>query len=101
MIAVISHVSLGLLLGALCGVGMSAQHPKASAWMRLLCAVSALSFVSSALAAHHWAALTRDVTLLADYVMLGVGMSLTLSVLINNMSRLTRRDSAQLPRVRV
>ena len=102
MIAVISHISLGLLLGALCGVGMSTQHPKASAVMRLLCVVSGLSFVSAALAAHYWveASHGHDVKQLADYVMLGVITSLTLSVLSNNMSRLTRRGGTQLPHVR-
>ncbi len=95
MITIASHLALGLLLGGLCGVGMSNQKSAAQQLLRALSAIAALVFMSSSIAAKLLSAPALPVERLADVVMSGVAMSLLVSVLALNLQRAPRSRSAK------
>jgi len=92
MLSLISHISLGLLLGALCGLGMSPYYRGVNALMRSVAGLSGLVFMITALAAKLYSPAPHSVELLADAVMGGVAASLLLTTLSIYARRFQRRN---------
>lgn len=91
MITLLSHFSLGLLLGALCGVSISTKHLATSSFMRQIGIASGVTFMITALASKLFAEQAHSVELLADVVMGGIASALFLTLVSNNLSRVPKR----------
>ena len=98
MFSILSHLSLGLLLGALCGLGMTTKHPHTTALMRSMSWVAGALFITTSAVSRLTADTAMPVELLADLVMGGVALSLVLCLTSIYVYRLQRR--AQLRQVR-
>jgi peptidoglycan/LPS O-acetylase OafA/YrhL len=96
MMSIASHLALGLLLGGLCGVGMSSQRRPAQQLLRALSLTAAVVFMCTAMAAKLISAPALAVERLADVVMSGVAMSLIVSALALSLKREQRAARAPL-----
>jgi hypothetical protein len=92
MITLISHISLGLLLGALCGVGMSQKHHSTAKLMSRVATLTGGLFMLTALASKLLGEASYSVELLADIVMAGVASALVLTLASINVSRAPQRS---------
>lgn len=95
MILIAAHLALGLLLGALCGVGMTSNKGAAQQLMGALSVIAGAVFIIAALAAQLTHAANLPTERLADVVMGGVATSLLVSVLALNLPRLHGARSAK------
>ena len=95
MMSLASHLALGLLLGGLCGVGMSSHKRAAQQLLRALSLIAALVFMCTSVAAKLLLTHELPVERLADVVMSGVAMSLLVSALALNLQRAPRGERAK------
>lgn len=92
MISLVEHLSLGILLGALCGVSISIKHLSTKILMRSIAIFAGGLFMLTALASKFLNQATYSVEMLADLVMLGVAISLVMSLMSMNLTRIHKRN---------
>ena len=98
MISMISHLSLGLLLGALCGYSMTTTRPLTAAFMLNMSRVCGFIFILSTLGGRQLKGVSYPTERLADIVMGGVALSLILCLASVYITRAQRRAQLRLPR---